>query len=123
MDIGPQMLARIEKALEAKGLCLSTKEEDVTVIPQFEINLEEITDPEKNKIAKLLLTQVEDLELSVRAFNCLKAAKINNLSHLVQYSVEELMKFRNFGNKSISELEQVLHERGLTFGMNLTTFF
>ncbi|RYF85236.1 MAG: DNA-directed RNA polymerase subunit alpha, partial [Chitinophagaceae bacterium] len=59
-------------------------------------------------------------DLSVRAFNCLKAAKINSLSELVQYEQEDLMKFRNFGQKSLSEIEQVLHERGLHFGMDLS---
>ena len=64
-------------------------------------------------------TPLEDLDLSVRAFNCLKAAKINSLSELVQYEQEDLMKFRNFGQKSLSEIEQVLTERGLSFGMDL----
>jgi DNA-directed RNA polymerase subunit alpha len=49
----------------------------------------------------------------------LKAAKINSLSELVQYEQEDLMKFRNFGQKSLAEIEQVLHERGLHFGMDL----
>jgi DNA-directed RNA polymerase subunit alpha len=62
---------------------------------------------------------LEDLDLSVRAFNCLKAAKINSLSELVQYEQEDLMKFRNFGQKSLAEIEQVLGERGLGFGMDL----
>jgi DNA-directed RNA polymerase subunit alpha len=66
-----------------------------------------------------LKTPLEDLDLSVRAFNCLKAAKINSLSELVQYEQEDLMKFRNFGQKSLSEIESVLHERGLSFGMDL----
>jgi DNA-directed RNA polymerase subunit alpha len=66
-----------------------------------------------------LKTPLEDLDLSVRAFNCLKAAKINSLSELVQYEQEDLMKFRNFGQKSLAEIEQVLGERGLGFGMDL----
>ena len=51
-------------------------------------------------IRKLLKTPLEDLDLSVRAYNCLKAAKINNLSELVKYDTNELLKFRNFGKKS-----------------------
>jgi DNA-directed RNA polymerase subunit alpha len=70
-------------------------------------------------LRKILKTPLEDLDLSVRAFNCLKAAKINSLSELVQYEQEDLMKFRNFGQKSLSEIEQVLSERGLSFGMDL----
>ncbi|HET8574422.1 MAG TPA: DNA-directed RNA polymerase subunit alpha [Edaphocola sp.] len=70
------------------------------------------------QLRKVLNTPLEDLELSVRAFNCLKAAKINSLSELVQYTQEELMKFRNFGQKSLTEIDQVLNERGLSFGMD-----
>ncbi len=77
-------------------------------------------DEESLQQRKMLSTPLEDLELSVRAFNCLKAAKIHSLSELVQYTQEELMKFRNFGQKSLSEIEQVLHERGLGFGMDIS---
>ena len=83
---------------------------------------EVIVDEETMLVRKVLGTPLEDLELSVRAFNCLKAAKINSLSELVQYTQEELMKFRNFGQKSLSEIEQVLHERGLSFGMDINKF-
>lgn len=72
------------------------------------------------QLRKVLNTPLEDLELSVRAFNCLKAAKINSLSELVQYTQEELMKFRNFGQKSLTEIEQMLHDRGLHFGMDIS---
>lgn len=81
---------------------------------------EPVMDEEALQQRKMLSTPLEDLELSVRAFNCLKAAKINSLSELVQYTQEELMKFRNFGQKSLSEIEQVLHERGLGFGMDIS---
>jgi len=81
---------------------------------------ETVIDEETMQLRKTLNTPLEDLELSVRAFNCLKAAKINSLSELVQYTQEELMKFRNFGQKSLSEIEQVLNERGLGFGMDLS---
>ena len=83
---------------------------------------ETVVDEETLLVRKVLNTPLEDLELSVRAFNCLKAAKINSLSELVQYTQEELMKFRNFGQKSLSEIEQVLHERGLHFGMDINKF-
>jgi DNA-directed RNA polymerase subunit alpha len=85
-----------------------------------DVNREPIIDEETLQLRKTLNTPLEDLELSVRAFNCLKAAKINSLSELVQYTQEELMKFRNFGQKSLSEIEQVLHERGLGFGMDIS---
>jgi DNA-directed RNA polymerase subunit alpha len=81
---------------------------------------EETVDEELLQLRKVLNTPLEDLELSVRAFNCLKAAKINSLSELVQYTQEELMKFRNFGQKSLTEIDQVLHERNLHFGMDIS---
>ena len=80
---------------------------------------EDLVDEQTLQVRKVLKTPLEDLDLSVRAFNCLKAAKINSLSELVQYEQEDLMKFRNFGQKSLSEIEQVLSERGLHFGMDL----
>ena len=80
---------------------------------------EDVVDEQVLQLRKVLKTPLEDLDLSVRAFNCLKAAKINSLSELVQYEQEDLMKFRNFGQKSLSEIEQVLTERGLSFGMDL----
>ena len=81
---------------------------------------EDLVDEQTLQLRKILKTPLEDLDLSVRAFNCLKAAKINSLSELVQYEQEDLMKFRNFGQKSLSEIEQVLNERGLGFGMDLS---
>jgi DNA-directed RNA polymerase subunit alpha len=80
---------------------------------------EDLVDEQTLQLRKVLKTPLEDLDLSVRAFNCLKAAKINSLSELVQYEQEDLMKFRNFGQKSLAEIEQVLIERGLSFGMDL----
>lgn len=80
----------------------------------------DVVDEQTLKLRQILKTPLEDLDLSVRAFNCLKAAKINSLSELVQYEQDELMKFRNFGQKSLSEIEQVLLDRGLSFGMDLS---
>ena len=71
---------------------------------------------------KLFKTSLEDLDLSVRAYNCLKAAKINSLSELVKYDTHELLKFRNFGKKSLVEIEELLQEKGLTFGMDLSKY-
>lgn len=71
---------------------------------------------------KLLKTNLEDLDLSVRAYNCLKAAKINSLSELVKYDTNELLKFRNFGRKSLMEIEALINEKGLHFGMDLSKF-
>jgi DNA-directed RNA polymerase subunit alpha len=71
---------------------------------------------------KLLKTSLEDLDLSVRAYNCLKAAKINSLSELVRFDTHELLKFRNFGKKSLVEIEELLQTKGLTFGMDLSKY-
>lgn len=71
---------------------------------------------------KLLKTSLEDLDLSVRAYNCLKAAKINSLSELVRFDTHELLKFRNFGKKSLVEIEELLQMKGLTFGMDLSKY-
>jgi len=71
---------------------------------------------------KLLKTSLEDLDLSVRAYNCLKAAKINSLAEVVKYDMHELLKFRNFGKKSLVEIEELLQEKGLTFGMDLSKY-
>jgi DNA-directed RNA polymerase subunit alpha len=73
-------------------------------------------------IRKLLKTPLEDLDLSVRAYNCLKAAKINNLSELVKYDTNELLKFRNFGKKSLVEIEAMVLDKGLQFGMDLAIY-
>ena len=71
---------------------------------------------------KLLKTSLEDLDLSVRAYNCLKAAKINSLAEVVKYDTHELLKFRNFGKKSLVEIEELLQDKGLTFGMDLSKY-
>jgi len=88
--------------------------------------------PEKKVIAevdeqwlmmrKLMKTPLEDLDLSVRAYNCLKAAKISTLSELVRFDTNELLKFRNFGKKSLMEIEALVQEKGLHFGMDLARY-
>lgn len=82
----------------------------------------DIVDEHVLHMRKVLKTSLEDLDLSVRAYNCLKAAKINSLSELVRYDTNELLKFRNFGKKSLVEIENMIHEKGLTFGMDLSKF-
>lgn len=72
---------------------------------------------------KLLLTPLTELELSVRAFNCLKAAEVRTLGDLVCNPVEGLVKFRNFGKKSLDELNALLVEKGLEWGMDVDRYF
>lgn len=83
---------------------------------------EDVVDEHVLHIRKLLKTPLEDLDLSVRAYNCLKAAKIGSLSELVKYDTNELLKFRNFGRKSLTEIEQLINEKGLHFGMDLSKY-
>ena len=83
---------------------------------------EDIVDEHILHMRKILKTPLEDLDLSVRAYNCLKAAKINSLSELVKHDTNELLKFRNFGKKSLMEIENLINEKGLTFGMDLSKF-
>lgn len=71
------------------------------------------------QVRKLLKTSLTDLDLSVRAFNCLKAADIRTLGDLVSYNIADMLKFRNFGKKSLTELEELVAEKGLTFGMDV----
>jgi len=74
------------------------------------------------KMRQKLKTPLEDLELSVRAYNCLKAAKINTLHELVAYDTNQLLKFRNFGKKSLTEIEALLLDMNLSFGMDLAKY-
>ncbi|MFM7638984.1 MAG: DNA-directed RNA polymerase subunit alpha [Bacteroidota bacterium] len=71
---------------------------------------------------KVLKTPLADLDLSVRAYNCLKAAEIKTLGELVNYHIDDLLKFRNFGKKSLSELEEFVREKGLHFGMDVARY-
>jgi len=71
---------------------------------------------------KILKTSLSDLDLSVRAYNCLKAAEIRTLGELVSFHIEDLLKFRNFGKKSLTELEDFVKEKGLTFGMDVSKY-
>lgn len=73
-------------------------------------------------IRKILKTPLSDLDLSVRAYNCLKAADIKTLGDLVSYEIGDLLKFRNFGKKSLSELEELAREKGLVFGMDVAKY-
>lgn len=80
---------------------------------------EDEVDSEKIRIASLLRTSIEDLNLSVRAYNCLKSANINSIAELVSKNETELLKFRNFGRKSLAELTEVIEEKNLHFGMDI----
>jgi DNA-directed RNA polymerase subunit alpha len=83
---------------------------------------EEEVDAEKQRVANLLKTSIEDLNLSVRAYNCLKSANINSIGELVARDEQDLLKFRNFGKKSLGELIEVIEEKNLHFGMDVSKY-
>ena len=87
-----------------------------------EIAQTETYDEESLHMRQLLKTKLIDMDLSVRALNCLKAAEVDTLGDLVSYNKNDLMKFRNFGKKSLTELDELVALKGLTFGMNLAKY-
>jgi DNA-directed RNA polymerase subunit alpha len=87
-----------------------------------EIAQTETYDEESLHMRQLLKTKLVDMELSVRALNCLKAAEVETLGDLVSYNKNDLMKFRNFGKKSLTELEELVNVKGLNFGMDLSKY-
>ena len=89
------------------------QEEEQTVTPK---------DVETERIRKILLTSVDDLELSVRSHNCLKAANILSLGELVAKDESEMLKFRNFGRKSLAELMEIVENFGIEFGMDVDKY-
>jgi DNA-directed RNA polymerase subunit alpha len=83
---------------------------------------EETVDEEFLHMRKLLKTNLADLDLSVRAYNCLKAADIKTLGELAALDISDMMKFRNFGKKSLAELEQLIQDKNLSFGMDVSRY-
>jgi len=79
-------------------------------------------DEEALHMRQLLKTKLHDMDLSVRALNCLKAAEVDSLGDLVTYSKADLMKFRNFGKKSLTELEELVDSKNLSFGMDISKY-
>ncbi len=87
-----------------------------------EIAETETYDEESLHMRQLLKTKLIDMDLSVRALNCLKAAEVDTLGDLVSFNKSDLMKFRNFGKKSLTELEELVIAKGLNFGMELAKY-
>jgi DNA-directed RNA polymerase subunit alpha len=87
-----------------------------------EIAQTETYDEESLHMRQLLKTKLVDMDLSVRALNCLKAAEVDTLGDLVSFNKNDLMKFRNFGKKSLTELEELVNVKGLNFGMDLQKY-
>jgi DNA-directed RNA polymerase subunit alpha len=81
-----------------------------------------VSDEKDAQMRQLLKTKLVDLDLSVRALNCLKSADVETLGELVSFNKNDLLKFRNFGKKSLAELEELLQSKGLQFGMNVSKY-
>jgi DNA-directed RNA polymerase subunit alpha len=96
-------------------------DEKITLETPVEVISNEL-DEESLRMRHLLVTKLADMELSVRALNCLKAADIDTLADLVSLQRSELMKFRNFGKKSLSEIDNLVERYRLNFGMDVTKF-
>jgi DNA-directed RNA polymerase subunit alpha len=99
------------------------------LVSDEKISLEEASTSEADKydeeilhMRQLLKTKLVDMDLSVRALNCLKAAEVETLGDLVTYTKSDLMKFRNFGKKSLTELDELVESKGLTFGMDISKY-
>ena len=93
---------------------------DLMGIHDVETNQE--FDEEVLHMRQLLKTKLVDMNLSVRALNCLKAADVETLGDLVQYNKTDLLKFRNFGKKSLSELDDLLESLNLSFGTDISQY-
>lgn len=93
---------------------IAMEKEDKSVIEEF--------DETALSIRQVLKTKLVDLNLSVRALNCLKAADIETLGELVTFNKNDLLKFRNFGKKSLAEIEELFESKNLEFGMNVAKY-
>jgi DNA-directed RNA polymerase subunit alpha len=96
--------------------------DELITLESDEIAQAEAYDEESLHMRQLLKTKLIDMDLSVRALNCLKAAEVDTLGDLVSFNKNDLMKFRNFGRKSLTELEELVILKGLSFGMDLSKY-
>ena len=92
------------------------------MIEKQEGDVNEDFDEEVLHMRQLLKTRLVDMDLSVRALNCLKAADVDTLGQLVSFHRNDLLKFRNFGKKSLTELDEVLEKYNLSFGMDISKY-
>ncbi|MFP5470752.1 MAG: DNA-directed RNA polymerase subunit alpha [Bacteroidia bacterium] len=96
-------------------------DERITLDTEIKSEVEEF-DESSLHMRQLLKTRLVDMDLSVRALNCLKAADVDTLGELVSFNKSDLLKFRNFGKKSLTELEELVANKGLSFGMNVAKY-
>ena len=113
-----------EEALSSSGKIMK---DHVNLFINFDVEpevekVESEKDAETERIRNILITNVDDLELSVRSHNCLKAANIKTLGDLVRKDESEMLRFRNFGRKSLAELLEIVENYGLDFGMDVDKY-
>ncbi|MDE7381058.1 MAG: DNA-directed RNA polymerase subunit alpha, partial [Muribaculaceae bacterium] len=96
--------------------------DDKIAIEAPEVEKTEEFDEEVLRMRQLLKTKLVDMDLTVRALNCLKSAEVETLGELVVFNKNDLLKFRNFGRKSLSELEELLENLNLSFGMDISKY-
>jgi DNA-directed RNA polymerase subunit alpha len=97
-------------------------DENIALESQDQVESQEVTEDSEKNIRQILQAKLIDMDLSVRALNCLKSAELETLGDLVAFHKADLLKFRNFGKKSLAELEELVHNKGLEFGMNVEKY-
>ncbi len=120
-SISPDMALQEAANILIYHFKLFTDDKKISLESAVESDSKEL-DEESLRMRHLLLTKLSDMGLSVRAFNCLKAADIDTFADLVSYSRAELMKFRNFGRKSLNEIDLLVEKMKLSFGMDVTKY-
>ena len=120
-SISPNMALQEAANILIYHFKLFTDDKSISIENAVESDTKEL-DEESLRTRHLLLTKLSDIGLSVRAFNCLKAAEIETFADLVSYSRNELMKFRNFGKKSLNEIDEVVEKMKLQFGMDVRKY-
>ena len=96
--------------------------DDKITLENTDVEEEDNFDEDVLRMRQLLKQQLIDQNLSVRALNCLKAANVETIGDLVKYNKSDLLKFRNFGKKSLSELDDLLQSLNLSFGMDISKY-
>lgn len=120
-SISPNMALQEAASILIYHFKLFTDDKKISIESAVESDSKEL-DEESLRMRHLLLTKLSDMGLSVRAYNCLKAADIDTIADLVSYSRNELMKFRNFGKKSLNEIDQLVEKMKLQFGMDVRKY-
>lgn len=120
-SISPNTALQVAASILIYHFKLFTDDKKISIESAVESDSKEL-DEESLRMRHLLLTKLSDMGLSVRAYNCLKAADIDTFADLVSYSRNELMKFRNFGKKSLNEIDQLVEKMKLQFGMDVRKY-